>query len=106
MSDDITKIIQAYNTAQEKTGKLIENTISQVLTKAQSIITPGTSIYTGDFGTNYTNCQYEKSWTSAWLTSNHNMSQQPEFNTHQIYRPSEDDIPTQTHINQQQSKPF
>ena len=31
------------------------------------------------------------------------MSQQPEINTHQIYRPYEDHIPTQTHINQQHS---
>ena len=37
---DITKITQAYYKAQENTGKLIENAISQVVTKAQNTSTP------------------------------------------------------------------
>ena len=39
VSGDITKVTQAYNTVQENTGKLIENEISQALTKAQSTTT-------------------------------------------------------------------
>ena len=31
VSSDITKMTQAYKISQEKTGKLIENTISQAL---------------------------------------------------------------------------
>ena len=54
-SGDITKITQAYNTSQEKTGKLIENATSQALTKAHSITTPTTPIDSRNFGTNYTN---------------------------------------------------
>ena len=34
VSGDITKTMQAYNTAQENTGKLLENAISQLLTKS------------------------------------------------------------------------
>ena len=41
MSSNITKITQAYTAAQENTGKLIENAISQALTKTQDI-TPQT----------------------------------------------------------------
>ena len=49
VSSNITKITQAYNTLQEKTGKLTENAISQTLTKAQSITTPATQIDTRNF---------------------------------------------------------
>ena len=44
MSGDITKITQAYTAAQENMGKLIENTISQALTKAQDVSPPTTTI--------------------------------------------------------------
>ena len=44
VSGDITKITQAYNTAQENTGKLIENAISQALTKAQYTTSSSTSV--------------------------------------------------------------
>ena len=36
VSGDIMKILQAYNTAQENTGTLIENAISQALTEVQN----------------------------------------------------------------------
>ena len=75
-SGDITMITQAYNIAQENTGKLIENVISQALTKAQSTTTLSTSIDTRNFGTNYANPSDETSWTSAWHSSNHTMPQQ------------------------------
>ena len=86
MSGDITKITQAYDNAQENTGKLIENATSQALTKAQSTTTPYTSIDTRNFRTNYAHPSYETSWASPWLTSNHTMAQQPEINKHQIHR--------------------
>ena len=38
VSGDIMKTTQAYNTSHERKGKLIENAISQALTKAQNII--------------------------------------------------------------------
>ena len=40
VSSDITKKTQAHNTAQEHTGKVIENAVSQALTKAQDTVTP------------------------------------------------------------------
>ena len=40
VSSDMTKMTQAHNTSQEHTGKLIENAISQALTKAQDTVTP------------------------------------------------------------------
>ena len=43
VSGDITKITQACTAAQENTGKLIENAISQTLTKPQDI-TPNPTI--------------------------------------------------------------
>ena len=38
VSGDITKIAQANNSAQENTGKLIQNPISQALTKPRSTL--------------------------------------------------------------------
>ena len=37
---DITKNMQAYHTAEEITGKLTENSISQALTKAENTTIP------------------------------------------------------------------
>ena len=99
VSGDITKVTQAYNTSQGKTGKLIENATSQALRKAQSITAPATLLDTRNLGTNYAT-PHETSWTSAWLTYNYNMSQQPEINTHQVCRPYDDCIPPQTCRNQ------
>ena len=101
VSSDITKVTQAYNSSQEKTGQLIENTLSQALTKAQNIITAATPIDTRNFGTNCTNHPHKARWTSTWPSYNYNMSQQPEINRHQVYRPYKYHIPHQTHTNQQ-----
>ena len=100
MSSDITKISQAYNTSQEKTGKLKENAISQALTKAQNINTQANPIDTINFETNCARPHHETSLTSTWPTYNYNMPQQPEINIHQVYRPYEDHTPPQTHTNQ------
>ena len=44
VSGDITKIMQAYTAAQENTGKLIENAISQALTKPLDVTLPNPTI--------------------------------------------------------------
>ena len=44
VSDDITKITQAYTTTQENTGKLTENVISQELTKLQDSTPPNPTL--------------------------------------------------------------
>ena len=82
----ITKITQAYNTAQENTGKFTENAISQALTKAQNITTSSTSLDPRNFGVDYANSSCETNWTTAWPTSNLATSQQPEIDTHQTQR--------------------
>ena len=46
------------------------------------------------------NPHHETSWTSTWPKYDYNMSQQPEINVHQVYRPHEDHTPLQTHTNQ------
>ena len=55
VSSDIMKITQGYNTAQEKTGKHIENAISQAVTKVQNTTTSSTSVDPRNFGVNYAN---------------------------------------------------
>ena len=52
VSGDITKITQACSTAQENTGKLIENTILQALTKLQDVTPLNPTIDSRTFGTN------------------------------------------------------
>ena len=54
VSGDINKITQACITAQEDTGKLIENTISQALTEPQDVTPHNTTIDSRTFGTNHT----------------------------------------------------
>ena len=93
-----TSQLLSYNTSQENTSKCIENATSLALTKAQSITSSATLIDTRNFGTNCT--LQETSWTSTWLTYNHNMSQQPEINMYQVYRPYENHLHPQTHTNQ------
>ena len=67
LSGDITKITQACTTAQENTGKLIENAISQASTKPQDITPP---YPTGDSSSNQTlNSSYETNLISSWPTT-------------------------------------
>ena len=61
--NDITKMVQAHNTAQEHTGKLIENAISQTLTKAWDIVASSpTTVNTNIQDINYTSPSYESNW--------------------------------------------
>ena len=71
VSSDLTKMTQAHKTVQEHTGKLIENMISQALTKVQDTGIPSYTTVDASFqGENYTNPSYESNWTSTWSTSN------------------------------------
>ena len=61
VSGDITKITQACTAAQENTSKLIENAISQALTKPQDITSPNPTI---DSRSNLmSTSSYETNWT-------------------------------------------
>ena len=71
VSGDIRKMTQAYNTSQEKMGKLIENAISQAPTKAKGITTLATPIDTRNIRTNFATPLHKTSWTSAWPTHNY-----------------------------------
>ena len=71
MSDDINKITQACTTAQENTGKLIQNAILQALTKLQDIMPPNPAIDSRTFGMNCaSNSSYKTNWTGSWQTNN------------------------------------
>ena len=90
MSGDITKITQANAAIQENMGKLIQNAIIQVPTKAQDVTSPAAPIDCRNFGVKHTtNSSYETNWTSPWPTPNIVMSQQLENDTYQIQRPYE-----------------
>ena len=54
VSGDITKITQVCTAAQENTGKLIENAISQALDKPQDVTPPNPTMESRAFGTNHT----------------------------------------------------
>ena len=80
--DDITKITQACTTAQENNGKLIENIISQPLTKLQDIKPKPRSSQTS-------NSSYEANWTLSWQTTTCNMPQQSNNDMYHLQRPYE-----------------
>ena len=54
VSCDFTKIMQACTTAQENTGKLIENAISQGLTKPWDVMPPNPTTDSRTFGASHT----------------------------------------------------
>ena len=53
VSSAITKITQAYTAAQENMAKLIENAISQALTKEQDITTSSATIDSRNLAVNH-----------------------------------------------------
>ena len=85
VSCDITKNIQAYTTAQENTGKLLENMISQALTKSQDSTPPNPTL--NSRSNQASNSSYEANWTLSWLTSNYIMQKQSNNDTFYIERP-------------------
>ena len=76
VSGDINKITHVFTTVQENAGKLIENAISQSLTKPQDIIPTNTSRDTRNFGVNReSNSLYDVNWTVSWQTNNNDIPQ-------------------------------
>ena len=56
--------------AHANTGKLIENPISQALTRPQDVMPPNSTIDSRTFGTNHTShSSYEANWTMPWQTT-------------------------------------
>ena len=102
MSSDITKITQACTVAQENTGKLIENVISQTLTKPQDVIPPNPTIDSRTFGTDHaSNSSYETNWTCSWQTNHFGIPQQSNNDMHHSERPFETPTSSHIYINQQ-----
>ena len=79
VSSNITKITQAYTTAQENIGKLIENVISKALTKLQDSTLPNLAL--DSRGKQTSNSSYKANWTSSWPTTSYIMQQQPNNDT-------------------------
>ena len=91
--------MQAYTKAQENIGKLIENVISQALTKSQDSTPPNPAL---DSRSNQTsNSSYEANWTLSWPTSNYNMQQQQNNDTYHLQRPYEKHASPQVYVIQQ-----
>ena len=84
---NITKMMQAHNTTQGHTGKLIENAISQALAKTQdTTVLPLTPVHTSSWNVNYASPTYDLNQTSSWPTAHHTISHTPHINTHPTYR--------------------
>ena len=102
MSGDITKITQACTIAQENTGKLIENVISQVSTKPQHVAPPNPTVHSRTFENNLrSNSSYETNWTSPWPITNFGMPQQSNNDTNHLQRPFETPTSPHAHVKQQ-----
>ena len=74
MSGNITKSTQACTAAQENTDKLMENVISQDLTKPQDITPPNPTIDSRSSQTSKSS--YEANLTSSQPTTNYGLLQQ------------------------------
>ena len=101
VSSDITKITLACTTAQENTGILIENAISQALTN------PNLAINSRPFGTNQASSSpYKSNWTSYWQTNNFGIPQN--FNNDMYHPKTPYETPTSLHayVNQQPPNPY
>ena len=95
----LAKMTQAHNTVQEYTGTLVENAISQALTKVKDAVTPSsTTVDASIQGINNTNPSYQSNWTSTWPTSNPTMSHTPHIDTHPTYRHQEACTNPQTNV--------
>ena len=79
--------MQAYSTAQENTGKLTENAISQAVTRAQNTTTSSRN--------------FRVTVQTHHMTSNLAMSKQPDIDTHQTHRAYAAHIPPHTCTKQQ-----
>ena len=92
----------ACTAAQENTGQLIENVISQALTKPQDVMPPNPTIDCRTLGTNHTsNSSYETNWTSSWPTTNFGIPQQSYNDRYHSQRPYETPTYPNDYVNQQ-----
>ena len=106
-SGDITKIMQACTVAQENTGKLIENAISQTLTKSQGVTPPNPTTDSRAFGTNHaSNSSYETNWTLSLQTNIFGITQQSNNNAYHSQRPYETPTSPHAYVNQQPPNPI
>ena len=99
VSGDITKITQVCTATQENTGKLIENVISQALTKPQDITPTNPTI---DSRSNWmSNSSYMTNWTLSWPTTTFGMPQQSNNDMYHLQRPYETPKSLHVYVNQQ-----
>ena len=102
VSDDITKFTQTCTTAEENTGKLTGNAISQAPTKTQDVTTPNPTIDSRIFRANVTsNSSYETNWTLSWPTNNFGIPQQSNIDLCHSQRPYETPTFPRAYANQQ-----
>ena len=95
--------MQACTTAQENTGKLIENAFSQALTKPQDVTSPNPAIDFGTFGTNHASfSSYKTNWTLSWQTNNFGIPQDPNNEAYHSQRPYETPVSPHAYVGQQQ----
>ena len=102
VSGDITKIMQACMGAQETTGQLIENAISQALPKLQDVMSPNPATDSRTFRTNCaSNSSNETKWTSSLQTNSFGIPQHPNNEAYHAQKPYETSVTPHAYVNQQ-----
>ena len=100
VSGDITKIMQACTIAEENTGKLIENAISQALTKPQDVMPPNPTIIVDH--SEQTMHQLLKNKLDLILANNNfGLPQQSNNDVYHSQRPFETSTSPHAYVNQQ-----
>ena len=86
VSSNISEMTLAHKTAQENMGKMIENAISQALSKTHDItVCPPTTSYTNHHNVTYTSFPYNVHSTPNWHSHNYNRQSTSKGNTHPTY---------------------
>ena len=88
---------------KKTTVKLVENAISQALTKPQDSTPPNTALESRSSQTS--NSSYEANRTSSWPTTNDNMQQHSNNDTYHQQRPYETHTSPHTYVKQQFFQP-
>ena len=79
-------MMHIHNTMQEHRGKIIENAISQALTKTQdTTVSPPYIPSTSSWNVNYASPTYDSYQTSSWPTAHPTISHTPHINPHLAY---------------------
>ena len=101
--NNITKMTQAHNTAQEHTGKLIEIAISKALSKTQdTAASPPTTVNVSARNLTYAGPRFDSHQTSSWPSAQPTISHIPHINTHPTYRCHESQTNIKTENSEQQ----